>query len=302
MKPGAFERVDRRWGAGAFYGSMRAYRVAHLPSAVESIMTRAGTADELDAIYRARDAGVLTIDDIYPVAASLLTQSGLAGGFAWPSESLVQQMIRTMGRATTDEPNVYPMFDASALGLASQVLPGTELITAATEPHLAVAFIGRLQTFPDARMDEILDVRKALADPLVRFRSAVSEMARNMEETPIDDGFGRAADALYRETVAPALLELRELEEERHYLHQLARQASIGEAAPNLATAMGLAAAAYVALPNLAAAAAGLAGGLLSSVHGLATAVARERDRLAGTRRANKFLFLAQADERLGRD
>jgi len=33
------------------------------------------------------------------------------------------------------------------------------------------------EDFPDARIDEILDVRRELTDPLTRFRSAVAGMA-----------------------------------------------------------------------------------------------------------------------------
>jgi hypothetical protein len=198
----------------------------------------------------------------------------------------------------------YPMFDGQVADLfrdaAKDGFVAPRGAHAATEPSLAANFIGRMRTFPDAPIDEILDVRRELADPLVRFRSAVAALARQMEETPMDTAFGRTVDALYRETVAPALLEIDELERERRYSSQLGRQAKGGAGIPDIKETLTLAVTAYAMLPSLGYAAAGLVGTVASSVVNLATAAARERDRLAKDRKTNKFLFLSEAERRLG--
>ena len=123
-------------------------------------------------------------------------------------------------------------------------------------------------------------------------------MARQMEETPVDAEFPRIADALYRETVAPALLEIDELEQERGYRAQLARQVKSGPVVLETSSGLVLAATAYAALPGFGLAAAGLGAGL--SVAGLATQVVRERERLTKQKRASKFLFLPEAERLLG--
>jgi hypothetical protein len=46
----------------------------------------------------------------------------------------------------------------------------------------------RCEGFPDAHVDELLDVRRALADPLIRFRGAVVTMTRELDSTPVDEG------------------------------------------------------------------------------------------------------------------
>jgi hypothetical protein len=91
-----------------------------------------------------------------------------------------------------------------------------------------------------------------------------------MEETPLDTAFAREAGALYRERVAPALLEIGELEEERGIRRQLRKQATSGESAPDLAAtaagfALGLAATGYDSLPALGAVVGGLSASMLSS-------------------------------------
>jgi hypothetical protein len=263
-------------------------------------------------IYRARDAGVLELDGL-----------GLDGVPFWSDEVLreagvphanhakeyaVGLMTRMAGFIAPSE-TTYPLLDARMLKFVRELDTATGLkidAAAATEPHLAASFFGRMQSFPDARMDEILDVRRELDAPLVRFRSAVAGMAREMAETPLDDAFERAASALYRERVAPALLEIQEVEKERGLFRQIAKQTLSGEAAPDLATAVtaatvGLAATNYASLPGLAAVIGGVSATGGSSAYKVLAAVKKERDRLAGERRTNKFLFLVETDRKLAK-
>jgi hypothetical protein len=245
-------------------------------------------SSDVSELLSARDAGVLRLE---------VSQIGYR---AYPdlATPLAMETTRALGSSSTS----YPMFDiriAGGLKHFGSLLRRRGLkASSATEVHLAAAFIGRMQTFPDAKMDEVLDVRRELAGPLTRFRSAVSGIAREMDETPIDAEFARAADARYRESVAPALLEIRELQQERGYFRQLLRQATIGEARPDVGATIGLAAVTYAALPALGAAVAGMTGPALSAAVNLATAVARERARLGRELGANKFIFLTEAERR----
>jgi len=285
-------------------------RIASAVPQVEAAIAGFRSQPSVAEIYRARDAGVLALDGLGIEAAPLIIDSILARRQSrplQPSRDFQSRLLQNMAREVAPARNTYPMFDDQIRELVrvmGSLLPNTQIdAKAAAEPHLATAFIARMESFPDARMDDLLDVRRELGGPLIHFRSAVAGMAREMSETPLDEEFGRAADALYREKVAPAILEIRELEEERGYRHQLLRQVTIGEAKPDIAGAsigaIGLAAATYGSLPFFAAAVAGAAGPGLSSVHNLIAAIARERDRLERSRQANKFLFLVEADRRL---
>jgi hypothetical protein len=267
---------------------------------------------EVAELYRARDAGVLELDGL-----------GLDGVPFWSDEVLREAgvphadhskdyaaglLTRMVGFIAPSE-STYPLLDARMVEFVRELDVATGSKTdasAATEPHLAASFVGRMESLPDAGIDEILDVRRELEAPLVRFRSAVAGMAREMDETPLNDAFEREASALYRERVAPALLEIQEIEKERGLFRQIAKQALSGEAAPDLATAVtavtvGLAATNYASLPALAAAIGGVSATGGSSAYKVLAAVKKERDRLAAERRTNKFLFLVEADRKLAK-
>ncbi len=277
--------------------------VAEAGRVIEGFRDQPGVAE----LTRARDAGVLDLDGLGIDPNPFLTEAlHMARGDQLPrgkSSDLIVRLMLKLSTVVGPSALSYPMFDEQVTGfLRSAESEGRMLPLdprAATEPHLAASFIGRMRTFPDARVDEILDVRRELAGPLTRFRSAVAGMARELEETPVDAAFARTADALYRETVAPALLEIDELEHERGYGAQLVRQVKSGPVVLEATSGIMLAATAYVALPAFGLAAAGLASTL--SFAGLATQVEREREKLAKQKRANKFLFLPEAERRLGR-
>ena len=276
--------------------------VAEAGRVIEGFRDQPGVAE----LNRARHAGVLDLDGLGIDPAPFLTEAlHMARGDQLPrgkSSDLVVRLMLKLSTVIGPSALSYPMFDQQVTDfLRSAESEGRMLPLdprAAKEPHLAASFIGRMKTFPDAQVDEILDVRRELADPLTRFRSAVAGMAREMEETPVDAEFPRTADALYRETVAPALLEIDELEHERGYGAQLARQIKSGPVVFQATSGIVLAATAYAALPAFGLAAAGLGAAL--SIAGLATQVERERQKLAKQKRANKFLFLAEAGRRLG--
>lgn len=89
-------------------------------------------------------------------------------------------------------------------------------------------FIARLPTFPAARMDEIIDVREELRQPLTVFRSEMVKVARDMKSDAFDPDFLAEAEEAWVERVAPALDELHELVEEKRLRRLLGQQATSG--------------------------------------------------------------------------
>jgi hypothetical protein len=88
----------------------------------------------------------------------------------------------------------------------------------------ASEFLARLPTFPHATMDEIVDVRSELRAPLIRFRSEMVRVARDLDVDAYDPGFEEAAEQAWLERVRPALLELEEMVEERRLRQQFGAQ------------------------------------------------------------------------------
>jgi len=60
----------------------------------------------------------------------------------------------------------------------------------------------------EAKVDEIIDIRKALARPLVKFRSAILDFSDEIASAPWDKDFEVECRQLYHQKVAPALSEI----------------------------------------------------------------------------------------------
>lgn len=167
-------------------------------------------------------------------------------------------------------------------------------LSAPAEPAVAGRFIGTLDAFPEAPMDEILSARAALAAPLQRFRSAVSTLSKDVASGTLDPTFDRDVDRLYRDRVAPALEELREIEEDLKLRTQLQR--GVATSGTSILKATVAIAAVHASTPDVLAQ---VIAGLAVPVGTILSAVAKDRRALQEKKRANQFLFLYEADRRL---
>jgi hypothetical protein len=289
------------------HGRAGAWRGAYNPVA-EEVLAKFLDQPEFQEILAAEDDGVLVLHPVDVQPALLLEDLALesSGVPARPSAQSDAIDAATELLATVVMPSemTFPLFDEPTgrvlRTLIEGSLPVTDL-TPATHAHLAGHFVGTLDAFPDATVAEILDVRRALAEPLIRFRAAVTSIAQSLAVTPLDARFPRIADDRYREHVAPALLELEELTREGRIREQLWRQTVSGKGLPELKTALAMGAAAYALLPHLGAAAAAAAGAAGSALLELATSIGSRRLEIGAQKRTNKFLFLYEAGQRLDR-
>jgi hypothetical protein len=74
----------------------------------------------------------------------------------------------------------------------------------------AAAFMSRLPSFPDASIDELLDIRQELSGPVTRFRSAMVTLAREFTAASWEPEFGGELHDAWVGTVAPAVLDIEE--------------------------------------------------------------------------------------------
>ena len=169
----------------------------------------------------------------------------------------------------------------------------------AAEVGLAGHFVGRMPAFPDATVAEIIDVRRGLQRPLVRFRGALAGMSRELEEAPWA-GFRNLADSLYRSEVGPALLDLEENTRDSGALSLLRHAALSGPpyAAAGSTVVIGLAGA--TVMPDLAALALAV-GSPFAMVAATAAQMVKRQLRLQHERGRNRFLFLYEANQGLQR-
>ena len=144
-------------------------------------------------------------------------------------------------------------------------------------------------------MDELLDVRRQLARPLVRFRAALATLTADFESAAWDEGFAREVDDFYREQVAPAVLDVQEALDELGARPTLLRLAS-SERVAAVVAGLGLAAAAAVAYGDLPTVVYGSSG---APVLAAGTTEALHRRDAKRSAAQNSFYFLYAAERQL---
>lgn len=172
---------------------------------IEDIAINAGAEGIIKAVQSGRvDIGYIDV-----------SQSDLAGDFT-----------RVIGQAITDT-KTYPLFDEFISDLASagirEGLIEVSKAAASRSRHVGLAanLFDRIPLFDAATVDEVLDIRRELDKPLVRFRSGLVKFSGSIESTPWDKDFLVEAQSLFLSEVQPALTEIEEQIQANSYLTEL---------------------------------------------------------------------------------
>lgn len=271
-----------------------------MPDAIAKAKETLG-ADELLLAVQAGAVKVATLGDSPNsdvIADSLRRATGASAGTA-VDDMMLGFTARIVEMLT--EQRSFPLFDAQSSGLIralereAAVAPSSPAMRRGAEVSSAASFMGYLPYFPDLPMDEVLDLRRALGKPLVRFRGALARMSREFESRPIDEEFEAEVEDAWRSQVAPALADIREALSE-HGLLSEAASIALGDPRRLLVESGGVLAAAHgdvVSLSGLVTA--GVAAGLpLADVagRGLQQSRAAKRDV-----RRSAFYFLHRLAE-----
>jgi hypothetical protein len=121
----------------------------------------------------------------------------------------------------------HPMLDDQAgelvrLGIEAEAIPVSETGRArGRHGGLASDLLRRLPLFDDASVDEILDARRALEIPLVKFRSEVSKYSDGMRAQGWEPEFAANAEDVFVREVAPAVQEIEEMVRDDRFLAAL---------------------------------------------------------------------------------
>lgn len=113
--------------------------------------------------------------------------------------------------------STYPIFDDLTGNLINEAIkegkiqPHDISITQARQVGLSTNLLQRLPLFDDAKMDEILDIRKELDQPLIKFRSAIIKFSREIQSASWDTDFPIEAEQVFIEHIKPTILEIEEL-------------------------------------------------------------------------------------------
>lgn len=121
---------------------------------------------------------------------------------------IVDELIR--------EPHDYPLLDHAMATIFRQIIqqgqatPSDSAAGRSRQVALAANLIERLPVFDEASVDELLDIRRELADPLIRFRRAVIMFSDAIRTAAWDSDFEYEIQNLFAKEVAPAVSAIEE--------------------------------------------------------------------------------------------
>jgi hypothetical protein len=174
-----------------------------------------------DEILEAAESGLLNIHRFEaPIGRSVLDSE---------KGSIVDQYVSVVG-ATISDKSTYPLFDEQtnsiiSSGIRAGLIPVSQTgIARGQEVGLAADLFSRLPLFPHASVKEILDIRRELAKALLGFRSAMLKFSKEIKNASWDDDFSRAAETVFRQEVAPAILEIEAAVESNRFMIELAQR------------------------------------------------------------------------------
>jgi hypothetical protein len=285
----------------AFQQVFRPY-LDELSGAVQQITDQAG----LDQLARARAEGLVQIENADPgdelgLMASCIVSAQLAHTSQAPENSAIPQLLSAFVDRLSrhlSSGREYLIFDEPIANLTEAAIREGHFLPArgpagrSAQAMAASGLMGKLPTFPNATVDEVLDIRTELAPALVPFRGAMVTISKDFTSASWESDFEDELHTAWVETVHPALQTI---------------EASVRDNRSLLTLAAGAAGAANTALPGLAIVAAGLLGHVDAAaafggaISGAAPLLQALRDRRAADNsiRMQPFYFLYAVEQSL---
>ena len=186
-----------------------------LAGVVETMMVDSGAGELMPAI----DSGLVT-----------LSASGFTDDSAADSDAVMHNWLVLLRGLLVDRRTRLVLDDqvgslASSLVREGQVEPHRLTIRHAGEAAVGSGLVARLPAFPDAPLDEILDLRDDLAGPLGRYRAAVVRLSDRLHAGPFDEDLSAEMDDLWTTDVQPALDDMGEGMNQHGLIREIARTA-----------------------------------------------------------------------------
>ncbi len=173
-------------------------------------------------VRRAVKEGLLEIQPLIDQRSLILDSDG---------DMIVRSYFNAVSEVVS-KPHLFPLLDEFSIKIAQAlvedgVIPEHHLRNRhGKEIHLATELMKLAPSFPRATVWEIIDIRKDLQDPLVRFRAAVLKFGELINAPVFGDEFVVEVQDLIRAEINPALLAIDQQTQDNKYLKRLARSAS----------------------------------------------------------------------------
>gem|GEM_PF-3298374 len=139
------------------------------------------------------------------------------------------------------KPAVYPLLDTFSIDVVKALVKDGRLPESVVaskhgkQVGIATQLMRHAPTFPKADVYDIIDIRKDLRKPLIRFRSATIRLGELIESPVFGDEFEAEVSDLIIRDIDPAILEIQEAAHNNRYLKKLMNEAtrSIGTVVTN---------------------------------------------------------------------
>lgn len=253
---------------------------SELNARVDEIASKAG----VDGLMSALNTGLVEVE-IFDVNSESLTYDF----FASIKESLISG-------------KTYPLFDDATGDLVEATIRegglsiSSSSIERGKQAGLTSGLFSRLPLFEGATIDEIIDIRKELEGPLVRFRAAVVRFSKELESAQWGESFPEEVENIVLEYVEPAVLEIEEEVRSNKLLRKLVHKYVDKPLVLPGTSAIGLLLSSVSELPKVVAQALSLAAGSAA----LALDAAREWREETELIERNQLFFYYRLGELLG--
>lgn len=133
--------------------------------------------------------------------------------------------------SSLSESNSYPLFDFDTSDLIKYVIEENKVkvsnsnLMRGNELKFISKLFEKLPLFEEASIDEIIDIKKELQKPLIRFRSGIKEISSRVKDVFWNKEFSSDIHELIIKEIEPSILEIEELLNENSYLKTLVKRA-----------------------------------------------------------------------------
>jgi hypothetical protein len=123
--------------------------------------------------------------------------------------------------------NTFPLLDENVFKMFKENMGEREINFTETEEErlkqigLVFEIFKRLPNFENATINEVIDIRKTLEKPLIRFRSAIIDMSETIKYEPWSKNFKYDVEKLFYRKIEPSILEIEEECKTNKYLLEL---------------------------------------------------------------------------------
>lgn len=147
------------------------------------------------------------------------------------TDAVIASFIDELKRYLQD-PQKFVLLDAEMASLARSLIDEGHVrlperaVSNASEAVLGTGILARLPAFPTAALDEVVELRRDLDEPLGRYRRKVSDLRSELRTGPFDQHIEAEVDAVWRSDVGPAIVEIRQAMADHGLVREVLRSLS----------------------------------------------------------------------------